>query len=244
MCPGPESPPGRGEPPGPQGDGDERHLETRPGLGRGVDIAREQPKILRADACRGPCDVVITGMRRQLPYCRGKRYEEWVLDDPAGQSIDGVRPIRDEIRRRVQQLIARARRLIRRDPPVRQGPRPLMAHDEKAALRQAQGTSTGSGHIGRLRAHRPFDGLRAHRQAQGTSALRQAQGTSALRRAQGTSAGSGHVGRLRAHRQAQGPSAGSGHMRGRIMGKPGGGRLACARSRLIPGQRAFEKEAR
>ena len=46
------------------------------------------------------------GLRRHLPFYPGKRYEDWVLDDPAGQDIDHVRPIRDEIRRRVEGLIA------------------------------------------------------------------------------------------------------------------------------------------
>jgi arsenate reductase (thioredoxin) len=50
--------------------------------------------------------VVITmGCGDSCPYYPGKRYEDWVLDDPAGQGIDVVRPIRDEIRRRVEKLI-------------------------------------------------------------------------------------------------------------------------------------------
>ncbi len=46
------------------------------------------------------------GLRRRLPVLPGKRYEDWKLDDPAGQGIEAVRPIRDEIRRRVEELIA------------------------------------------------------------------------------------------------------------------------------------------
>lgn len=71
----------------------------------GIDIAAEQPKILTADAVQAS-DVVITmGCGDTCPFYPGKRYEDWVLDDPAGQGIDAVRPIRDEIRRRVTALI-------------------------------------------------------------------------------------------------------------------------------------------
>ncbi|MGI3780919.1 MAG: arsenate reductase ArsC [Janthinobacterium lividum] len=71
----------------------------------GVDIAGEQPKILTTDAVRAS-DVVITmGCGDTCPFYPGKRYEDWVLDDPAGQGLDAVRPIRDEIRRRVEALI-------------------------------------------------------------------------------------------------------------------------------------------
>ncbi len=72
----------------------------------GIDITGELPKILTTDAVRAS-DVVITmGCGDTCPYYPGKRYEDWVLDDPAGQGIDAVRPIRDEIRRRIEQLIA------------------------------------------------------------------------------------------------------------------------------------------
>lgn len=71
----------------------------------GIDIAAEQPKILTTDAVR-TSDVVITmGCGDTCPFSPGKRYEDWVLDDPAGQGLDAVRAIRDEIRRRVQALI-------------------------------------------------------------------------------------------------------------------------------------------
>ncbi|OYO25237.1 heat-shock protein HtpX [Enemella dayhoffiae] len=71
----------------------------------GIDIAAEQPKILTTDAVQ-TSDVVITmGCGDTCPYFPGKRYEDWVLDDPAGQGIDAVRPIRDEIRARVEQLL-------------------------------------------------------------------------------------------------------------------------------------------
>ncbi len=71
----------------------------------GIDIAAEQPKILTADAVKAS-DVVITmGCGDSCPFYPGKRYEDWVLDDPAGQSLDTIRPIRDQIRR-VESLIA------------------------------------------------------------------------------------------------------------------------------------------
>lgn len=71
-----------------------------------VDIAHERPKILTDEAV-AEADVVITmGCGDACPFYPGKRYLDWVLDDPAGQGIAAVRPIRDEIRRRVQGLIA------------------------------------------------------------------------------------------------------------------------------------------
>ena len=71
----------------------------------GIDITAEQPKILTTEAVKAS-DVVITmGCGDTCPFYPGKRYEDWVLDDPAGQSIEVVRPIRDEIRRRVEHLI-------------------------------------------------------------------------------------------------------------------------------------------
>ncbi len=71
----------------------------------GIDIANEQPKILTNDAVIAS-DVVITmGCGDTCPFYPGKRYEDWVLDDPAGQSIETVRRIRDEIRKRVEDLL-------------------------------------------------------------------------------------------------------------------------------------------
>ena len=71
----------------------------------GIDIAGNQPKILTTEAVRGS-DVVITmGCGDECPYFPGKRYEDWQLDDPAGQGIDAVRPIRDEIKARVEVLL-------------------------------------------------------------------------------------------------------------------------------------------
>ena len=71
----------------------------------GIDIADNTPKVLTVDAVQ-ESDVVITmGCGDVCPIFPGKRYEDWVLDDPAGQRIEAVRPIRDEIRRRVQSLV-------------------------------------------------------------------------------------------------------------------------------------------
>lgn len=71
----------------------------------GIDIAGNIPKILTVEAVK-ESDVVITmGCGDTCPIFPGKRYEDWELDDPAGQGIDAVRPIRDEIRRRIEMLI-------------------------------------------------------------------------------------------------------------------------------------------
>jgi protein-tyrosine-phosphatase len=72
----------------------------------GIDIAAESPKVLTVDAVK-ESDVVITmGCGDTCPIFPGKRYEDWDLDDPAGQDIDHVRPIRDDIRSRVEALLA------------------------------------------------------------------------------------------------------------------------------------------
>ncbi|RLP77902.1 arsenate reductase ArsC [Mycetocola tolaasinivorans] len=72
----------------------------------GIDIASRTPKILTTDAVRAS-DVVITmGCGDTCPIFPGKRYEDWELTDPAGQGIETVRVIRDEIRGRVEALLA------------------------------------------------------------------------------------------------------------------------------------------
>jgi protein-tyrosine-phosphatase len=72
----------------------------------GIDIAANQPTLL-TDAAVREADVVVTmGCGDACPFHPGKRYEDWVLDDPAGQGIEAVRPIRDEIRARVTHLVA------------------------------------------------------------------------------------------------------------------------------------------
>ena len=71
----------------------------------GIDIAHQKPKILTPEAVQ-QSDVVITmGCGDACPYYPGKRYEDWKLDDPAGQGIEPVRVIRDEIKARVEVLL-------------------------------------------------------------------------------------------------------------------------------------------
>lgn len=71
----------------------------------GIDIVSAVPKILTTEAVLAS-DVVITmGCGDTCPVFAGKRYDDWALDDPAGQSIEAVRPIRDEIKRRVTALL-------------------------------------------------------------------------------------------------------------------------------------------
>jgi protein-tyrosine-phosphatase len=71
----------------------------------GIDIAAATPKALTADAVRVSDVVVTMGCGDACPFFPGTRYEDWELDDPAGQGIEEVRPIRDEIRRRVEKLV-------------------------------------------------------------------------------------------------------------------------------------------
>ena len=71
----------------------------------GIDIANNAPKILTTQAVQ-ESDVVITmGCGDVCPVFPGKRYEDWLLDDPAGQEVAKVREIRDEIRGRVEELL-------------------------------------------------------------------------------------------------------------------------------------------
>jgi arsenate reductase len=70
----------------------------------GIDIAAAKPKLLTTEAVQAS-DVVITmGCGEACPYYPGKRYEDWVVDGPAGEGVEAVRPMRDEIRRRVETL--------------------------------------------------------------------------------------------------------------------------------------------
>ncbi|MGP5255065.1 arsenate reductase ArsC [Glutamicibacter sp. BW77] len=72
----------------------------------GIDMSTETPKILTTEVVKDS-DVVITmGCGDTCPIFPGKRYEDWKLDDPAGQGVDAVRPIRDDIRARIETLIA------------------------------------------------------------------------------------------------------------------------------------------
>ena len=71
----------------------------------GIDIANNSPKVLTPEAVEAS-DVVITmGCGDVCPFYPGKRYEDWVLDDPAGQGIESVRIIRDEIKGRIEALL-------------------------------------------------------------------------------------------------------------------------------------------
>ena len=72
----------------------------------GIDITAEKPKVL-TDQAVVDSDVVVTmGCGDTCPFHPGKRYEDWVLEDPAGKGVESVRPIRDAIRRRVESLVA------------------------------------------------------------------------------------------------------------------------------------------
>jgi len=72
----------------------------------GIDIANQQPKILTPEAVQESDAVITMGCGDACPFYPGKRYEDWVLEDPAGQDIDQVRKIRDEIKGRVETLLS------------------------------------------------------------------------------------------------------------------------------------------
>lgn len=73
---------------------------------RGIDLSREQPKLLETEAVE-EADVVVTmGCGDACPIFPGKRYEDWQLEDPAGKDLETVRGIRDEIERRVGRLFS------------------------------------------------------------------------------------------------------------------------------------------
>ena len=72
----------------------------------GIDISAETPKVLTTAAVRESEVVVTMGCGDACPVFPGKRYEDWVLDDPAGRGVAAVRPIRDEIRTRIEALVA------------------------------------------------------------------------------------------------------------------------------------------
>ena len=71
----------------------------------GIDITAERPKILTADAVQSSDAVITMGCGDACPYFPGVRYEDWVLEDPAGKGIETVRRVRDEIRGRVETLL-------------------------------------------------------------------------------------------------------------------------------------------
>ncbi len=72
----------------------------------GIDIASQIPKILTPEAVQESDAVVTMGCGDACPFYPGKRYEDWVLDDPAGQGIESVRVIRDDIKARVEKLLS------------------------------------------------------------------------------------------------------------------------------------------
>jgi arsenate reductase (thioredoxin) len=72
----------------------------------GIDITDQTPKLLEYETAQDS-DVIITmGCGDACPVFPGKRYEDWKLDDPAGKGVDAVRPIRDDIKTRVEALLA------------------------------------------------------------------------------------------------------------------------------------------
>lgn len=74
-------------------------------LEEGIDISAERPKILTPEAVQASDVVVTMGCGDACPYYPGTRYEDWELADPAGQGVEAVRPIRNDIRRRVTELL-------------------------------------------------------------------------------------------------------------------------------------------
>ncbi len=71
----------------------------------GIDISNQQPKILTTEAVFESDAVITMGCGDACPIFPGKRYEDWVLEDPAGQDIEFVRKVRDEIKLRVESLL-------------------------------------------------------------------------------------------------------------------------------------------
>ena len=72
----------------------------------GVDISANTPKILSDEAVKASDYVITMGCGDVCPYFPGKHYLDWVLDDPAGQGVEAVRPIRDKIKQHIEALIA------------------------------------------------------------------------------------------------------------------------------------------
>ena len=72
----------------------------------GIDISNNTPKILTPEAVQESDAVITMGCGDACPFYPGKRYDDWVLDDPAGQGIESVRVIRDDIKKRVEQLLS------------------------------------------------------------------------------------------------------------------------------------------
>jgi arsenate reductase len=72
----------------------------------GIDITGQTPKLLDWESAQASDVIVTMGCGDACPIFPGKRYEDWKLDDPAGKDLEEVRPIRDDIRNRIEQLLA------------------------------------------------------------------------------------------------------------------------------------------
>ena len=72
----------------------------------GVDISDQKPKVLTTEAVQASDYVITMGCGDACPIFPGKKYLDWALEDPAGQGVDAVRPIRDEIKGLIEALIA------------------------------------------------------------------------------------------------------------------------------------------
>ena len=83
----------------------------------GIDLSAESPKVLTTEAVQASEVVITMGCGDACPIFPGKRYEDWQLEDPADQGVESVRAIRDDIKRRVGELLASL------DVPVQDGPR-------------------------------------------------------------------------------------------------------------------------
>jgi arsenate reductase len=75
----------------------------------GIDISDQRPKVLTTDAVEASDIVITMGCGDACPIFPGKRYLDWPLEDPAGRGLASVRPIRDEIERRIRDLLAELR---------------------------------------------------------------------------------------------------------------------------------------
>jgi len=75
-------------------------------LEEGIDISKNSPKILTTEDVKASDYVITMGCGDECPFFPGKTYLDWPLEDPAGQGVDAIRPIRDEIRSKIENLIA------------------------------------------------------------------------------------------------------------------------------------------
>ena len=75
-------------------------------LEEGIDMSAATPKVLTDEAVKASDYVITMGCGDACPFFPGKTYLDWVLDDPAGQGVEAVRPIRDEIKKKIRDLVA------------------------------------------------------------------------------------------------------------------------------------------